>query len=87
MQGKTGRVCYNFWTLGLAAVAYPALAKPFNPAVLIELVRRLAGGPDDRRIRSSWSRRIDWSSREGSEGRYRVSRSGSARWQSVPRKL
>lgn len=36
---------YEEKTLRLEGVAYPALAKPFNPAVLIELVRRLAGGP------------------------------------------
>lgn len=36
---------YEEKTLRLEGVAYPAQAKPFNPAVLIELVRRLAGGP------------------------------------------
>ena len=32
-------------TLKLDGVNYPALAKPFDPAVLIEIVRRLAGDP------------------------------------------
>ena len=36
---------YEEKTLRLEGVAYPALAKPFNPAVLIEVVRRLAGSP------------------------------------------
>ena len=32
-------------TLKLNGVTYPALAKPLNPTVLIEIVRRLAGDP------------------------------------------
>ena len=32
-------------TLKLEGVTFPALAKPFNPTVLVEVVGRLAGGP------------------------------------------
>lgn len=32
-------------TLKLEGVSYPALAKPFKPAILTEVVRRLAGDP------------------------------------------
>ena len=43
LDKKGQQSSYEEKTLRLEGVAYPALAKPFSPGVLIEVVRRLAG--------------------------------------------